>query len=715
MSLRAQLLTVSLLLLSLPWAGCQYLREMESTLRQGQGMAVTATAKAIASALQERGSLVYPVAARRLQQVPIQDWYIASADPGLVVDGYSNDWQKQAQLSDLPNTPRGVRLKAATLDSQLYVLLEVSDSTLRYRSPSAMGDRLLLHCIDALGANSRFTLSAEAPGLIRAQGARSVSSLTQSIRGAWRERADGYTIEFRLPLDARCQRTSLSIIDVGNSSENQAALDVSDAGLPETVRYTLHDSFQGRAPWLVYRVSALDDWLEAFAESGRQLRVRDAEDWLVGEHSGIASRDASRVKEEESGGTEVFWMLRAFYRMVLGNGALPETTGSPVDGTSTEAWQIVTDDAGDSVLVRARATVRDNDGVLGSVELIENTERYLALTDRATSRVFGVSALVLITAFACLLLYATFLSWRIRQLRDAARDVAANERGADTFPRSRARDELGELSRSYADLLNQIGEYNHYLRGLARTLSHELRTPIAVVSSSLENLRNGEQNAEKTQAYTARAQEGLSRLTRIVTAMSDASRIEESIQDVHHVPLDLADLLAKLVEAYSNSFPGQEFKARIDTGPCTVSGNGELIAQALDKLIENAVSFAQADTPISVTLRNAVDGVTVEVANQGPTLPRELSERLFEPMVSIRNTKGDDAHLGLGLHIARTIAEAHEGTLKAENLGDLSGVVFSLHLPAPERDPVKKHPLPGDTRAHLLQNHPGASQIGDSD
>ncbi|MFK7829329.1 MAG: ATP-binding protein [Congregibacter sp.] len=679
MSLRSQLLAVSLLLLSLPWAGCQYLREMESTLRQGQSMATDATARAIASALREQQGLLYPVAARREPTTEVPDWYLTPSRRDVIADGYDDDWREQPHLNALPDTPAGLKLFAASRRDKLFMLIEVEDDTLRYRTPSQPGDHLLLHCVDALGANIRYQLSAEAPGLIRARaidGRR--DRFSQSIRGAWRERATGYAVEFQLPLDTRCQRLSIAVIDTQGEEESGNV----------QLRYDSRSYFSGTTPWLVYQVAELDDWLRAFEEPGRRIEIHDAKDWVVGRNeysstvafnnTDIGTRDARDDAQDP-----VFWLLRVLYRAVMSG-------NEPIDS-----------DSGDKPRVQAIAQILTPAGVLGSVEVSETTERYLALTDRASSRVFGISALVLLLAFAGLLSYATLLSWRIRRLRDAARAVAAQTQTPEEFPRSKAGDELGELSRSYADLLRQISEYNAYLRGLARTLSHELRTPIAVVGSSLENLdhnlkdnlndnlkdklndKNVGSASTEQQDYVLRAQEGLSRLKRIVTAMSEASRIEESLEGTSYETLELGNMMRDLVNAYGTSFPQNEFELSLADGAFTLHSNGELIAQALDKLVENAASFATAGSVIELRLYADGGDFVIEVCNRGPTLPAALRERLFEPMVSLRGAgNNEDTHLGLGLHIARTIAQAHGGVLRAADLPAADGVVFSLRLPA---------------------------------
>ncbi|MEM1143866.1 MAG: ATP-binding protein, partial [Pseudomonadota bacterium] len=263
----------------------------------------------------------------------------------------------------------------------------------------------------------------------------------------------------------------------------------------------------------------------------------------------------------------------------------------------------------------------------------------------------------------------------------------------------------GELSRNYADLLSQINEYNQYLRGLASTLAHELRTPIAVIESSLDNLSEKEGTSLSTaktretlgtrassgsdttrNEFLMRASDGLARLTRIVSSMSEASRIEDSLVSLEKDVVDASALIGALAQAYQSSFPDHVFTLHKTAADAQFIGNGDLMAQAIDKLVENAVSFTQVGCEIVLGLEQQGERIIFSVSNPGPLLPTALKDRLFEPMVSLRESSVDrknshDSHLGLGLFIARAIVRSHDGQLRATNREDGSGVVMALELP----------------------------------
>lgn len=674
MGLRSQLLLVSLLLLSLPWAGCEYIRETEATLRQGQLLATRATAQAIANALSKDEELIYPITTRTAASNPSQQWPIGVAEAPLFSDGYATDW-RDLRTSTLSAADARVTVRAASWDRHLFLLITVTDVTRQYQTPYAPSDRVELSCVDEMSVLNSLEVNAEAPGPVRTRAIGYNQAAGNDVfRGAWRETEGGYTLELQGPLGPTCARLGLRVIDAQGSREQ--------------LLFDLRSLFQQEHPWLIYQVPELQVWLEAFGQPGRVVRVADRSGETVG-------RIRTPLQDTTSPDEQVFWMLRWMFRAALPD-PQRELAGTENAANSEAAIQAGYDRA--TRIVSATASIGHGGDALGTVTVSDPTERYLALTDRATSRLLGLGALVLATAYLGLFAYASVLSWRIRSLGLAARRVADNQLAPQAFPRSGISDEVGELSRSYADLLSQIGDYNQYLRSLASTLSHELRTPIAIIGSSLEHLGSKPATPARDE-YLCRAKEGLDRLTSIVGAMSEASRIEDSLRSSDFEDVDFRALLRSLVGAYKTTFTDHKFTLEVPPESrgiaLVVRGNGDLLAQAIDKLVENAVSFAPLASTIILDLKvgscalsetgrdksTRRNSLSLHVSNTGPTLPDALRARLFEPMVTLRHKVSDGSHLGLGLHVARTITESHGGELAARNRDDGSGVVLLLTLP----------------------------------
>lgn len=223
-----------------------------------------------------------------------------------------------------------------------------------------------------------------------------------------------------------------------------------------------------------------------------------------------------------------------------------------------------------------------------------------------------------------------------------------------------------------------LRQYNDYLERMASRLNHELRTPISVVKSSLENLSLERQG----NVYVDRAQEGITRLTSILNKMAEARRLEEALDEEEVARFNLAELVSGCVAGYRLAYPEQEFTLNVEQEDVPVTGIPELVAQMLDKLVDNAVEFSDDS---EVMLRLHVDGhwAVLRVINSGPGLPEER-EDLLESMVSVRGGTEPDSsssHLGLGLYIARVVADFHGGSLSLANREEAPGVTATIRLP----------------------------------
>ena len=337
---------------------------------------------------------------------------------------------------------------------------------------------------------------------------------------------------------------------------------------------------------------------------------------------------------------------------------------------------------GRAVIVSAAHPIWVGDEVKGAVIVEETTNAVLTERNRAFARLFNIVLAALLVGSVALTLYASWLSSRIRRLRDEA-EAAIDARGRARRPLagSNARDEIGDLSRSFGSALARLTEYASYQEAMASRLSHELRTPIAVVRSSVDNLALQQLPAD-ARVYIERAQQGLLRLANIITRISEATRLEESLAEAERERFDLARVLAGCVDGYRAAYPEQVFDLRVPSGEVPFLGAPELIAQMLDKLCANAVEFAAPATPIIVALTREETALGLAVANEGPLLPAKMQARLFDSMVSVRQNRGDgEPHLGLGLYIVRLIAEFHGGRASAANRDDVHGVTVSVVLP----------------------------------
>jgi dedicated sortase system histidine kinase len=334
---------------------------------------------------------------------------------------------------------------------------------------------------------------------------------------------------------------------------------------------------------------------------------------------------------------------------------------------------------GRAVVMSAAHPIWSGDQVAGAVVTEETTNSVMSVKSAALERLLLITLAAFTGAAALLMAFATRLSVRIRRLRDEA-ESAIDARGRITrLTASEARDEIGDLSRSFSAVLERLAEHHAYLEAMAGRLSHELRTPIAVVRSSLENLKISREDAD---LYIQRAEQGLARLGRILERMTEASRLEQSLSAVERSRYDLAAVVRGCVEGYRVAYPQASFALEIPGRRIEVDGSPDLAAQLLDKLVENAVDFARPGAPVLVALEEAPGTAVLTVSNKGPLLPEKMRTRLFESMISLRDTPASATpHLGLGLYVARLIAEFHGGSIEASNLAAGDGVAIGVRIP----------------------------------
>lgn len=664
MSLRRKLLLVALAMLALPWAGWQFVRQMEVLLRQGQEQTLIASGKALARSLAAINAELPP---------PGGAVYVHALEAPLQIDGYADDWlELRGYSQNLGPAQDAQKLKLTLAEdaSWLYLLVEVRDMTRRRADARDVqvqqADRIELGLGRGVAERS-YLIASAAPGSFDAvaRGADGLG-LPLTLGGEWQEDAAGYRVELRLPRAQRPERLSLRLVDAGGSAEQVVALD--------------------RLPLLAYS-DALAGELAQFAPEATRARLVSGEGWLLAESGELDAAAASAPVQEPSA------LARWAYRWLIAP-ALQGTRGlaerkprldaaelwQALSGVPSASWRA---GASQSDVVLVAALPLQVRGETRGALVLEQTNTALALlTDAALQRLALISVAALLLAGGVLFVFATWLSVRIRRLRDGAeRALAADGRIQGRVPLTDTRDELGDLARSFQQLLDAVGAYTDYLRTLASKLSHELHTPLAIVKSSLDNLEHHPISSD-ARAYVVRARDGVDRLTHIVRAMSESSRMERAIASAEGEDFDLADVVRGCAEAYRPLAAPRRIECEVPARPVPMHGAPELVAQALDKLFDNARSFTPEGGWIRIALENGNDGIILRVANQGPELPLAMQGRLFDSLVSLREgpSRGEAPHLGLGLYVVRLVAERHGGNAAAYNLASGEGVEFSLRL-----------------------------------
>ncbi len=679
MSIRLQLLLMSLATLVLPWAGCQYAREVQTVLRASQEQALLAASGTIANALSAQPQRMFHSAQSGSKfDAGGGDIYAFPLRATPLLDGYRDDWDVPLEPRALPSASGlRARMQAGVTDRYLFVYVEVDDShwdPQAGETSAADADRIEFALQDPDGALENYLFATNAPGMVAAQttvrgddgSVRLVSE--PRIQGFWLQTARGYTLEFRVPMALVGARLWIEAIDGASPVRRRAG--------------TLGGADKLTGGRLFFSSGSLIEWLSPFIRNGTGATVIDANALKLAT-AGSAEAAAAPGDEE----AQVAW-YRRFQAMDIQHLPSRKPLADRLEGAHVDAallghpqaqWYRV--GSHDEILLAAAAPVMANGHAIGAVVLEQAGDQLLGLRDRALSRLFNLTLIATGIAVIFVLGFASRLSSRIGKLREAA-DTALSADGtlATTLPESGAGDEIGALSRSFARMLTRLSEHTRYLRTLGGKLSHELRTPLSIVKSSLDNLELEGASASQ-QIYLTRARDGAERLQQILGALGAAARTEESIRQADRVGFNLKELVESAVAAYRDSFAPARFVLEVPVEACHWRGAPELIVQMLDKLVENAVDFTPPEGSIRIALSRDAGRYLLQVGNDGALIPESLLPRLFESLFEMRDTKDDRPHFGLGLYIVRLIAEFHGGVAQVANREDGSGVEFTISLP----------------------------------
>jgi len=671
MSLRLKLLLLGLATLVLPWAGCRYAREMESALREGEQNSLQAVSQTMAASLQGRTDLLYrqappaeesageTAAAPAPAPVSATDAFLKEGPYDLeplaltaapLLDGYSDDWPRNpAAWKFFSKDPRHrFGILTGVYEHMLYVLLDVHDEHPVFDAagtnpldPASFGDRVWIGFQDPQGEEHQVFLAATGPGALTARhiepgeyGQQS-APIEPRVRGAWQPTRDGYSVELRVPL---------SMVGGGFG----VLLDDRDARGGAPVSYgTLRSDDLHALGRLIVASPQLNTYLSQFIQPGLKVAVTTP--------AGRVLARADALAQTQGLGAETPILARLYRRFI--------------------------DRPGERQLIEATAPIYDRDHreVIGRLEVTQTSNRWIRLRDRALTHMLNLTLTTSVAAVLLMFAFAAWLALRLARLSRASESALTRTGLVTTFPESQAHDELGDVARSFSTLLSRLNEYTSYLRTLAGKLAHEIRTPLTIVRSSLDNLE-AEPVPESARTYLARARQGSERLNAILIAMGAATRVEEAIGSAERLTFDLVPVLSSAIGAYRGAFPQHHFVTELPDEPVLLSGAPDLIVQMLDKLIDNAVDFSAPGATITVRLRLEAQRAVVEVENPGPPLPAPIEGRLFESLWQSRADGDSRPHFGLGLYIVRLIAEFHGGEASAINLPDGNGVRVTVRL-----------------------------------
>jgi two-component system sensor histidine kinase ChvG len=287
----------------------------------------------------------------------------------------------------------------------------------------------------------------------------------------------------------------------------------------------------------------------------------------------------------------------------------------------------------------------------------------------AIFKVFLIAAVVM-TVLSMFL--ARTIAGPVRRLADAAKRVRRRVRSRVEIPDfTTRRDEIGDLSGALREMTNVLYSRIEAIESFAADVAHELKNPLTSLRSAIETIPLAK-TRESQERLFAVIQHDVRRLDRLISDISDASRLDAELQRQESAPVDLHTLLTTVVSVANqvrNDDGVQVALAFEGGGPhdFRVSGHDSRIGQVIDNLIANARSFSSPGGSVRVTARRLKDMIEIVVDDDGPGIRPDAFEKVFERFYTDRPHQGFGNNSGLGLSISKQIIEAHGGKIWAEN------------------------------------------------
>ena len=324
--------------------------------------------------------------------------------------------------------------------------------------------------------------------------------------------------------------------------------------------------------------------------------------------------------------------------------------------------------------------------VLGAILVTRDSSNIEAALQSVREDILGVFAIALAITVALSLYMAGTITRPIRRLAQAAEQVRSGHgRRLDIPDFSRRRDEIGDLSSALREMTEALWARMDAIERFAADVAHEIKNPLTSLRSAVETVARVK-DPEQQRKLMSIIQEDVTRLDRLITDISEASRVDAELSRAELDTIDIGRTLEMLVELYRQT---------VDQGGVKVShtivGEGSLVSRGLEhrlvqvfrNLITNAMTFSPKGGEVRLTTRRSGPWITVVVEDDGPGIPEAKLEAIFDRFYTDRPADEKFAtHSGLGLSISKQIIEAHQGRIWAENRQDRSGARFTVCLPA---------------------------------
>ena len=358
---------------------------------------------------------------------------------------------------------------------------------------------------------------------------------------------------------------------------------------------------------------------------------------------------------------------------------------------SGEAASFIGRDKSGHVMIGVAVPIRNLRVVRGALLLTASGDQIETDVEAVQYSFFQISVGVLFATILIAYYFSRSITSPISQLAKAADQVRVATAKQIDLPRLTNRsDEIGELARDITLMTRELQERAVATAGFAADVAHEIKNPLTSLKSAVETferIKDPDQQKRLLEVIHA----DVIRLDRLITDISAASRIDNDMTEAEYETINLNHLVEEFVRSRQFAFAHVSLSVNTAETPILVRVAVDRIVQILDNLLSNAASFSPAAGEINFTISKAQNMALVTVADQGPGIPENKLEAIFDRFYSERPVdESFGQHSGLGLSISLKIATAHGGALKAQNIkdgeGNVEGTILQLSLPLSSGD-----------------------------
>ena len=374
--------------------------------------------------------------------------------------------------------------------------------------------------------------------------------------------------------------------------------------------------------------------------------------------------------------------------------AFPEVI-SALRGSSIKTVKATT--TGRKLLTVAMPIRKKYKPVLG-VLLLSSDDKNINVAFNSYQKELIIAVVIAITITSALSLYLSRSITRpIRRLASAAEKIRSDRNGRHEISEvSERNDELGELSKALTQMTDDLWQRLDAIEKFAADVAHEIKNPLTSIRSAVETASKIKDN-EKRDKLLALILDDVHRLDRLITDISDSSRLDTELSREKFTAIDIGKLLLAFYELRTSQKKFGEKNLTLDI----MEGNAELlilgheirIVQVIDNIVDNAITFSPPHGNINIVVSADAKSVTITIDDQGPGIPKGKLDAIFDRFYSERPpTEKFGLHSGLGLSICKQITEAHNGEITAENRLDpqsiTKGARFIITLPRVTKEQI---------------------------